>query len=39
MAGITLLFATLGGGFGKDVIPDETAKDRARNRDRETARA
>lgn len=39
MAGITLLFATLGGGFGKDIIPDETVRDRSRDRDRETARA
>jgi hypothetical protein len=30
MAGITLLFATLGGGFGKDVIPDETVRERSR---------
>jgi hypothetical protein len=34
MAGITLLFTTLGGGFGKDVIPDETVT----NRPRETVR-
>jgi hypothetical protein len=34
MAGITLLFATLGGGFGKDIVPDETVA----NRPRETVR-
>lgn len=30
MAGITLLFATLGGGFGKDVVPDESVRERPR---------
>ncbi len=30
MAGITLLFATLGGGFGKDIVPDETVNKQAR---------
>ena len=34
MAGVTLLFAALGGGFGKDVIPDENLA----NRPRETVR-
>jgi hypothetical protein len=34
MAGLTLLFATLGGGFGKDIVPDETVA----NRPRETVR-
>jgi hypothetical protein len=30
MAGVTLLFTTLGGGFGKDIIPDETVDHRQR---------
>jgi hypothetical protein len=37
MAGITLLFAALGGGFGKDIIPDEA--NQSRGREREAARA
>jgi hypothetical protein len=34
MAGVTLLFAALGGVFGKDIVPDETRA----NRSRETVR-
>ncbi len=33
MAGITLLFATLGGGFGKDIIPNETIAQRSKERE------
>ncbi|MGL4608746.1 MAG: hypothetical protein ACRCYY_03535 [Trueperaceae bacterium] len=38
MAGITLLFATLGGGFGKDVIPDVATKTTGHDRDRDVVR-
>jgi hypothetical protein len=37
MAGVTLLFATLGGGFGKDLIVDKDVQQR--REDREAARA
>jgi Spy/CpxP family protein refolding chaperone len=30
MAGVTLLFSSIGGGFGKDIIPDEAVIDRPR---------